>query len=321
MTGFFRVIRRSKSIGVDLGSSSLKIVELSRKKITLAALLEIPPAERVEESALIRKLKGFFQEIGVTGRESIIYIPGSYSFIRTIFFPSMPDSELKEAIKWEIKRQIPYPEEEAVFDYISQEVPEGIAATIAAAERKNIQRYVSVFKEAGLKVVGVDVSPLALLRVFAPKDNNNTLLIDIGAKHSEIDIIRSGVIRLTRTVDMGGEFVINYLIGEGVSLEDAGKMLMKAVSDEIKEPLDQILREIIRSIDYYKANFKEKVFSRVLFTGGLSLNSHISNYFSKSLGIPVSVPNPFEGYALKDESIRVLGPRFSVAVGLAKRIS
>lgn len=320
MTGFFRGIRRSKSLGVDLGSSSLKIVELSRKKISLAALLEIPPAERVEEAALIRRLKGFFQEIGITDREAVIYIPGSYSFIRTIFFPSMPDSELKEAIRWEIKRQIPYSEEEAVSDYISQEVPEGIAATIAAAERKNIQKQISIFKEAGFKVIAVDVSPLALLRVFAPKDNNNILLIDIGAKHIEIDIIKAGVIRLTRTVDMGGEFVINYLMSKGVSLEDAGKTLMHAVSDEIKEPLDQLLREIVRSIDYYKANFKEKVFTRILFTGGLSLNSHISNYFSKSLGIPVSVPNPFEGYALKDESIRVLGPRFSVAVGLARRL-
>lgn len=319
MPNFFRGIRRSRSIGVDLGSSSIKIAEISRKKISLAALMEIPPAERVEEAALISRLKGFFQEIGISDRESVIYIPGSYSFIRTIYFPAMPDSELKEAIRWEIKRQLPYSEEDAIFDYISQEVPEGIAATFAAVEIKNVRKYVSVFKEAGLKVIAVDVSPLALIRALDPKDTNNILLIDIGAKHLEVDIIRLGVLRLTRTVEMGGELIINYLIGEGVSLEDANKILMNASSDEMKEPLNQILREITRSINYYKANFKEKVFTSVILTGGLSLNSHINDYFSKSLDMPVSVPNPFEGFTLADESIRMLGPRFSVAMGLARR--
>ncbi len=231
----------------------------------------------------------------------------------------MPDSELKEAIRWEIKRQIPYSEEDAIFDYISQEVTDGIAATFAAVERKNVEKYVSVLKEAGLKVMAVDVSPLALMRALGPEDRNNVLLIDLGAKHLEINIIRVGVLRLTRTVEMGGELIINYLIGQGISHEEADKMLMNASSDVIKEPLDQILREVIRSIDYYKANFKEKIFSGIMLTGGLSLNSNINEYLSRSLNLPLSVPNPFEGFALSDESIRMLGSRFSLAMGLARR--
>jgi type IV pilus assembly protein PilM len=248
-------------------------------------------------------------------------MPGHLSFVRTINLPPMPKGELKEAVKWEIKRQMPYPQEEAVYDYIAAPVADGIVVTFASAERKNVQRYISPFKGAGLKVVAVDVNPLCLIRALPLHGSGNIIVLDIGARSMEIDIMRSESVRLTRTVEMGGEQIKNQLISEGFPEGEIDDIMMNGPAERMKEVLNQFLREIFLSIDYYKATFKEKVFSEVILTGGVAINHAVRDYFSQMLDIPVSVPNPFDNLVMQDESLRPLGPRFSVAIGLAKRAS
>ncbi len=311
--------RRSAAIGIDLGSSSVKAVEISRSKITLAALRELSPAEKAEDALLSVRLKEFFSGTGVLGRNASIAVPGEYVFIRTVSFPSMPAAELKEAVRWELKRNIPYAEEEAVTDFISAQSSEGISVTFAAAEKKNVQRFVSLFRDAGLNISAVDIGALALLRTFNPAEPDNCIIADIGSGIVEISIVKGGILRLTRTVGMGSGLIVNALISSGKGYEEAAAMLYGKVAEEMKAPLDQLVREVSRSVDYYKANFKEKIFSSLLLTGGISLNADICKYISAGLNMPVKVPDPFAGFSLRDESIRALGPRFSLAVGLARR--
>jgi type IV pilus assembly protein PilM len=191
--------------------------------------------------------------------------------------------------------------------------------TFAAIEKKNVQKQVSLFREAGLRVIAVDISSLALIRAFRIQDPGSVIMVDIGAVSMEISIIKSGMLRLTRTVEMGTELIVNSLIGAGIGHEEAEKTLRTAMQDEMKEPLNQLLREISRSLDYYKANFKEKGVSSTLLTGGIGQNPLVCEYLARILNMQVSVPDPFADLALKDESIRALGPRFSLAAGLARR--
>ncbi|MBT9537332.1 MAG: pilus assembly protein PilM [Nitrospirae bacterium] len=317
MFGLFR----PAPLGVDLGTGSVKVVGLNGKKISLAAFMDIPSSDWEDESLLIGRLKNFFKEINIAGKDAVVHIPGHLSFIRTINLPPMPKGELKEAVKWEIKRQLPYPQEEAVYDYIAAPAADGIVVTFASAERKNVQRYISPFKEAGLKVVAVDVNPLCLIRALPLHGSGNIIVLDIGARSMEIDIMRSESVRLTRTVDLGGEQIKSQLISEGFPEGEIDDIMMDGPAERMKEVLNQFLREIFLSIDYYKATFKEKVFSEVILTGGVAINHAVRDYFSQMLDIPVGVPNPFDNLIMKDESLRPLGPRFSVAIGLAKRAS
>ena len=317
MFGLFR----PAPLGVDLGTGSVKVIGLNGKKISLAAFMDIPSSDWEDESLLIGRLKNFFKEINIAGKDAVVHMPGHLSFVRTINLPPMPKGELKEAVKWEIKRQLPYPQEEAVYDYIAAPVADGIVVTFASAERKNVQRYISPFKEAGLKVVAVDVNPLCLIRALPLHGSGNIIVLDIGARSMEIDIMRSESVRLTRTVDLGGEQIKNQLISEGFPEGEIDDIMMDGPAERMKEVLNQFLREIFLSIDYYKATFKEKVFSEVILTGGVAINHAVRDYFSQMLDIPVVVPNPFDNLIMKDESLRPLGPRFSVAIGLAKRAS
>jgi len=315
MSGLFR----PAPLGVDLGSGSVKVIELKAKKISIAAFMDIPSSEREDEPLLINRLHNFLKELNIIGKEAVVHIPGILSFIRTINLPPMPKGELKEAVKWEVKRQLPYPPEEAVYDYVAMEVADGIIVTFASAERKNVQRYIFPFKEAGLSVIAVDVNPLCLIRTLPLQDSGNIIVLDIGAKNMEIDIVRSGALRLSRTVEMGGEYIKNQLINEGFSATEAEDILIKGPAENMKEILNQFLKEVFRSIDYYKATFKEKTFSEVILTGGVAINHAVRDYFSHIFDVPVIVPNPFDSFIMKDETLRPFGPRFSVAIGLARR--
>ena len=256
MFGLFR----PAPLGVDLGTGSVKVIGLNGKKISLAAFMDIPSSDWEEEALLINRLQNFFKEINIDGKDAVVHMPGHLSFVRTINLPPMPKGELKEAVKWEIKRQLPYPQEEAVYDYIAAPVADGIVVTFASAERKNVQRYISPFKEAGLKVVAVDVNPLCLIRALPLHGSGNIIVLDIGARSMEIDIMRSESVRLTRTVDLGGEQIKNQLISEGFPEGAIDDIMMDGPAERMKEVLNQFLREIFLSIDYYKATFKEKVF-------------------------------------------------------------
>jgi len=315
MLGLFR----PAPLGVDLGSGSVKVIGLNGKKISIAAFMDIPPSEREDETLLINRLRNFFEELHIIGKEAAVHIPGSLAFVRTINLPPMPKTELKEAVRWEVKRQLPYPPEEAVYDYVATTVADGIVATFASAERKIVHQYIFPFKEAGLRVTAVDVNPLCLARTLPLHSAGNIIVLDIGARQMEIDIIRGGSLRLTRTVEIGGEQIRSQMLAEGLSENEVEDIMMDGPAEKMKEALNQFLKEIFRSLDYYKATFKEKVFSEVILTGGVAINRAVTDYFSSMLDIPVTVPNPFEGLIMTDEGLRPLGPRFSVAIGLARR--
>ncbi len=303
-------------IGVDLGSSAIKVVQIKGKKVSLAALMDIEDI-REDELVLIERLRGFFKNLGISGKQAVVHIPGREAFIRTTTLPLMPKRELNEAVRWEIKRHLPYPPEEAIFDYVALKTADGIAVTFAASEKKNIHSHITPIKEAGLNVIAVDVSPLCLLRALKPKSPGNTVLLDMGAASTEISIVKNGILRITRTLEKGSHAIKKHFVN--LSDEEAERLLREGSEEELKDPLYEFTRETFRSIDYYKANFKESTVSEVTLTGGIMINPAIGRYFSKMLDIPVSVPDPFEGLTLADEGIRKLGPRFSVAVGLARR--
>ena len=148
MFGLFR----PAPLGVDLGTGSVKVIGLNGKKISLAAFMDIPSSDWEEEALLINRLQNFFKEINIDGKDAVVHMPGHLSFVRTINLPPMPKGELKEAVKWEIKRQLPYPQEEAVYDYIAAPVADGIVVTFASAERKMSSGIYLLLRKPALKL-------------------------------------------------------------------------------------------------------------------------------------------------------------------------
>lgn len=308
----------SSPFGVDIGSRTLKVIQTRGRTVSVAAVMDTGLPDE-EERHYAERMEQFFTSLNLRDKPAVVNVPGSHAFIRTVNFPLMPHGELVEALRWEVKRQLPYPVEDAVFDYVATDTSENIAVTYAACEKQYIQDHIAPLKAAGLNIAAIDINPLSLLRTIKPGSAGNVVILDIGGANTEIHIVKNMVLRITRTVEVGAETLKRQLMAGGMDEAEAERLMRTGTLDELGGLLAEISTELFRSIDYYKATFKEKAVNEIMLTGGLTLNPEVKRHFEEAFGLPVSVPDPFEGMELSDESMRALGPVFSVAVGLTRR--
>lgn len=329
--------------GIDIGAGSVKVVRVSggrRPRLVYAGMVEasLDPERRSIASADIRYLLSAKKS---AAKKVLAVMPGTQLTIRFVALPKMPRHELKEAVRWEAKRHISYPLNAAQVEHIILgERREGgvdkYEILMVAAERGAVVEFLVPFNEAGVKVAAVDANPLALRNLHFPpgkKQIGNTMIVDMGAGKTEIDIFKDGGLRFSRCVDAGGLDITRAIAEQlGISLAEAEAkkrevdVLASAEEDPVvsavRAGLDGILLEIRRSVEYYKTTFREKLIERTVLTGGVSLMTGIKEYFSSQLQGIIDIDNPFSVLACKDSMLQEFShaaPRFSSVVGLALR--
>ncbi|MFA5073430.1 MAG: type IV pilus assembly protein PilM [Nitrospirota bacterium] len=328
--------------GIDIGASSIKVVQISlfgkQPKLISAGMLEFHIASGNE--SIGANLRYLLSERNIKADKVITQMPGKDITIRSFTLPRMPASELCEAVRWEAKRHISYPLESAVIEYlITGQRHEGtvdkLDILLVACERDAVAQHCAPFEEAKIKLSAIDANALALRNVFHLLDkpsDMNTVVVDIGAGKTEIDIFKGGVPRFSRCLDIGG-IDMTRAIAEALNVniqkaEDMKReMHVLASSDNpgvaaVRTILDGLMMEIRRSADYYKTTFREKNIHNILLTGGVSLMPGIREYVMKSVDGTVEIDQPFEGLSGAKNVINEfspLAPRFSVAIGLALR--
>ena len=329
--------------GIDIGTGSIKVVRIAlsgkRPKLLSAGIAELPPD--IGKDATSTGLRYLLSEKKIDRTNAVTQMPGKDLTIRSFTLPKMPLTELGEAVRWEAKRHISYPLDTALVEYlIAGERNEGTVSkydiVMVAAERSKVVEHLTPLTEAHIKVTAVDANALALRNVFhlleKPADVN-TVVVDIGAGKTEIDIFKGGTLRFSRCLEIGG-LAMTKVVSEslGIGLQEAEEMKrtmnvqsspeQDLASGAVRTLLDGLLLEIRRSVDYYKTTFREQGVEGTLLTGGVSLMQGLKEYFVQSLEGPVELDRPFEGLSLKKNILDEFGPmapRFSAAVGLALR--
>jgi type IV pilus assembly protein PilM len=329
--------------GIDIGAGSIKVVRIARSgrrpKLLSAGIMELPLD--AGKGIAGTDLRHLFSEKKIDRTNAVTQIPGKDLTIRSFTLPKMPLSELNEAVRWEAKRHISYPLDSALVEYlIVGERSEGTISkydiVMVAAERSKVVAHLTPLNEANIKVTAVDANALALRNVFhlleKPADVN-TVIVDIGAGKTEIDIFKGGTLRFSRCLETGGlnmTRVISESLGIGLPEAEKKKHAMNVLDlneqdqaiPAVRTVLDGLLMEIRRSVDYYKTTFREQQVDGTLLTGGVSLMQGLKEYFVQSLEGAVELDRPFEGLSLKKNILSEFGPiapRFSAAVGLALR--
>jgi len=346
--------------GIDIGSSSLKIVKLKRKSgktildwygyTELQQGIKLPEEwHRISES--IRHLILMGKKVTVDQVASAI--SASSLIINYMTLPEMPKRDLFEAVKWETKKQISFPSEDLIFDYIILEKTTKnnethLSIISFAISRSDVQEHINILKESSLTPVAIDVTPMALLSSF---DYNNTwekgvnyALIDIGMSKTSLVILKDKVLKFAREIPFGGREITSQC-RESPSLPDnqqidnavySNKELpviessanKKETKEKTKEELTPLLEHLIlevqRSFDYYKAQFREGEISSVFLSGGTAKLKGIDEILSENIKISCFVDDPFKNIKInykkfnKDE-IKDLSPLLTIAVGLALR--
>ncbi len=320
--------------GIDAGAWSLKAVAIAGRggaySLKSAAYLKYSPVTRTE-GLTPGLLRDFLKANLVPSSRSAVLMTGHSLMFRHFYMPPMPDKDLKEAVKWEIRKEVAIPAADLVSDFVTAGKaarPDGkLSITAFAGVRKDIDTILAFFKEAGVHVTVLEVIPTALLSAFclnnAPPADENNAMLDIGEAKSTLAIIRNGRLAFAREIPIGGQ---DFTRAVGIHMNKGAleaEEYKQSGSEEarlaLQKPLERLSAEVHRSFDYYQAEFREGGIARLNVSGGSALLKGLASTIGESSGIPVFVDDPARGLKVKGDGLGGLAPCFSTAVGLALR--
>jgi len=335
------------AVGLDIGSSSIKLVVLSgnAKKPKLEAFgLAINPVGNLnfetENSrvAVAETIKKLFQDTGVKNKKVVVALPESKIFTRVIEIPVLSEAELASAIAWEAEQYIPVPVANVQLDYriIHRPATAGenskMKVFLVAAPLKVVETYVSVLELAAVEPEALETETLGLTRSLVQSSDEVVMIINLGLDSTDICIAKNQLIMFSRTLSTGGSALSRVLANE-LGLEfnqaeqykrtyglDAGQ-LQGRVRNSLLTVFSTLVVEVKKALHFYSSKSEEKV-RRVILSGGGAYLPEITSEFAKSLGLEVVVGNPFMGIEMAQSQVQRIGKIhavFSVAMGLAKR--
>jgi type IV pilus assembly protein PilM len=341
------------AVGLDIGSSSVKLVQLRERKGAYAlqafGVSRLPPETIVDgalmnSSAVVQTIQELLSEQKVRAKEVAIGVRGHSVIIKKIQLPRMTQEELDDSIQWEAEQYIPFDVKDVNIDTQiltpAGDVTGQMDVLLVAAKKDMINDYTSVCAEAGLSATVVDVDAFAVQNAFevsyGPLPDETVVLINVGASVSNVNIIARGTTTFTRDVAMGGnsfteeiqkQLNVSYEEAEALKIGGQGEtdaVVPQEVERVMQGVADQLAGEIQRSLDFYAATAADSRIARVYLSGGTARIPALFKVIEQRAGVPVEVLNPFK-------EIEVDSKRFdpavlmnaaasaAVAVGLALR--
>jgi len=332
--------------GLDIGSYSIKAVQLRKiqDKYQLVALGSAPSTSKglaseaeSDLTALAENIKKLYQEAKVTTKNVISALPEDQVFTRVITLPKLSEEELTSALKWETEQYVPIPLSEVtlahqVIGETTQDTRQKTEVLLVAAPNRLIDKLLKVLKTAGLNPVSLETEILAMSRSLVAPDSEATLLVDLGARATDIAIVEKGQVVFTRSISTAGEALTRAVAG-ALGLEagqaeeykkaygvDPGKLEGK-VSQAIEPILEVIVKEMEQAIQFYQQE-KEKTVKRIVLTGGTAILPEVITLLAKKLTFETQIGDPFS--RVVEDSLLAKMPKndlpfYAVAVGLAMK--
>jgi type IV pilus assembly protein PilM len=343
--------KKKDVIGLDIGCSSIKLVELKedKKGYKLQNLAISPlPSEAIVDGALmdsvtiIDTIRDLINSSKTKTKDVVTSVSGHSVIVKKISLPFMTEAELEESIQWEAERYIPFDINDVNIDFqiygSTAENPEVMDVVLVAAKKDIINDYVSIIMEAGLNPVIIDIDSFALENMLAinyemPKEET-IAIANVGASITNINIIRNNISAFTRDIFKGGNQITEEIQRQmHMDYEEAEKIKTGAKVDVTSQPIIQnVLKtaseslavEIGNSLDFFQSTTTYEKISKLYLSGGGSKIKDFDIVLQQQIGIPVEIVNPFKQieYSGKNfdlEYLREIGPIMAVGVGLASR--
>ena len=341
--------KKKEVVGIDIGSSSVKVVQLKDNngsfQLLNAGIFPLPPEAIVDNtlmdsSSIATVIKNLVSSLDIKIKDVVCSISGNSVIIRKIVLPAMPQEELEDQISWEAEQYIPFDINDVNMDFqiLSPDSndPSKMNVLLVASKKDIINDYVAVFSEAGMQLSVVDVDSFAVQNAFEVNHEYSSedimALVNIGASVMNINVIKDGITLFTRDVQMGGNLYTEEIQKQlGLSSEDAenGKLLAHESDNEqlrnvILKVNETITQEIRRSLDFYNSTASDDRISGVFISGGCSKVYKLIDTITEKIALPVETLNPFAKLKFNEkdfdpEYLQEIGPLMAVPVGLAIR--
>jgi type IV pilus assembly protein PilM len=342
--------KRKNVIGLDIGSSSIKLVELKEGrngfKLQNLAISPLPPEAIVDGTVMdsvtiIDTIRDLVTSVTKT-KDVVTSVSGHSVIVKKITLPFMTESELEESIQWEAERHIPFDINDVNIDFqivgYGSENPDLMDVILVAAKKDMINDYVSVIMESGLNPVLVDIDSFAVENMLAINydiDKEDTAAIaNIGATVTNINILKNNISAFTRDVFKGGNQIteeiqrqlhIDYEEAEKIKVGKQGEgATQSVVQNVLKTASESLAIEIGNTLEFFQSTSTYQKISKLFLSGGGAKIKDFDIILQQQIGIPVEMVNPFKKveYSEKNfdvEYLREIGPVMAVGVGLASR--
>lgn len=328
-------------LGINIGSSSIKIVELKKHDNNLN-LLTYGFSENLEKNIqsnlqendeyAIDAIRMILKKAKTNSKNAVISIPTSSVFSSIINLSNLEEDAIASAVQMEAKKIVPLPLEEIELDWKKFSADKSnIKIFLTCAPKILIKKYANIINKAELNLISIETEIFALIKALIGKDQSNIMIVEMGANTTDIFIISRSIPILSRSIDIGG-FAITKAISNILQINinraeqfkyDAAitplKLNENSLPGIIIETVNPIINEIKYMLDLFQNRNNEKV-NKIILSGGSSLVFNFVNYLSKILNINVVIGDPWFRITYSSEFKPVLseiGPRLSVAVGLA----
>jgi type IV pilus assembly protein PilM len=340
--------REENYLSVDIGSSSIKVIEVrtgsDRLEVLNWGVLPTPSgaiqSNMVNETERVAEaLRGLLTSRGIHARKAITAVPGPAVMIKRVTLPSQSAAEIENTIMLEAGNFIPEELENVNLDYqlIEQrEESKQVEVLLAAAKKDIVSSYAETLRIAGLSPLVVDVDYFALDNMYElnydPVIDQVVALVNIGARYSSINILKSGRSTFTGDVPVGGRDITEALTRDlGVSAEEAeqlkfgeaGKVDPEQLSMALGPAVDSLIEEIHYALSFFWTAATDERIDVLYVSGGAARTPELAQRLAERTEAPVEIADPLLRVGMVSgvdaAGLRLRRSEFAVAMGLAMR--
>ncbi len=338
-------------VGLDIGSSALKLVELRERKgeyyLQRLGIEPLSPEAIVDgsimdSSLVVDAIHKLNEQTATKATSYATSLSGHSVIIKKISLPAVSQEELAESIQWEAEQYIPFDINDVRLDYVvlSEGEPgrDNMEVLLVAVKRDKVNDYVSVISQTGKTAVLVDVDAFALQNCYEANYDLDPLkvvaLVNMGASVTNINILARGQTVFWRDISFGGNQFTEALQREyNLAFEQAerlkrGEAVDRYTAADARPVLDtvsaEMASEIQKTFDFFAATSSEGPVDELVLAGGCALTPNLEQVLRERFGVPTELMNPLRRIHYKESDFNVewlksVAPMMAIAVGLAAR--
>lgn len=326
--------KSKRTVGLDIGSYNLKVVEIERTPdaccVTQAGIKDIRETKNLSDA-----IKQLLEETRIKTKEVHIALAGENVVARHLSLPKMNEEELRKAVMFKLEDHIPFKPDEVYVDFyiIGEELTSAnkIRVFLVATKKTVLDNRLEIIRKAGLNPKLVTMDTLASMHTlyanYPDKLQSNIMVLNVGDKISNLLIAREKIPYFVRDTRFGGE-AVTLLLQSKLQLDKKAAETLKhslqtapeETSRIIKTTMATLLNEIFVSVDFFE-NLTEQKIEEVFLSGGASQLFGLKDFLSGYLGLTVNELDPFKNISLAKhlsaETIKKISPYLTIALGMA----
>lgn len=337
----------STAVGLSIGSSSIKLVELKKAgkswKLLHFGIVQLADdvivnREIVNQVAVVESIRTLTSQIKLKNRNVCTSLSGTSLIVKRMSVEVQNQKELQEQVFWEAEQYLPFDVADVVMDFhvLSKGKDVKTDVLLVAVKRSVLDSYMAAIEDSGLKPKIVDADYFALQNLYEANYPANpaeaVAIVDIGAAATKIVVIHDGVPVFTKESSLGGRNLtaeiqknlnLSYADAETLKMGGQGPMPQE-VSDLMQIMSENFATEIKRSLDFYAASSAGAPVSYILLAGGSARIPNISKIVEDVTGLPTQIINPFNSISydpsvFTQDYLTAIAPIAAIPIGLALR--